>query len=163
MAINSNKPFMFGNTLRPKLNRSGKIVWLAIKLTLLNSNFDVIGDQRVTLMCSSKKVWSCATVHQNRIILVVKENSIKQSKLLNYFLYILRKTVEGYLDSVPSLTFNTIITKLIMHAFHSSRYLQSKWMFDLSHASIIKVQYMSKWRNPLYWKVKNIQKWLKPF
>ena len=31
-----------------------------------------------------------------------------------------------------------------MHAFHSSRYLQSKWMFDLSHASMIKVQYMSK-------------------
>ena len=37
--------------------------------------------------------------------------------------YILRKTIEGYLDSVPSLTSNTIITKLIMHAFHSSRYL----------------------------------------
>ena len=40
-------------------------------------------------------------------------------------LYILRKTIEGYLDSVPSLTFNTIKTKPIMHAFHSSRYLQS--------------------------------------
>ena len=39
---------------------------------------------------------------------------------------ILRKTIEGYLDSVASLTFNTIKTKLIMHAFHSSRYLQSK-------------------------------------
>ena len=39
--------------------------------------------------------------------------------------YILRKTIEGYLDSVPSLTLNTIKTKLIMHAFHSSRYLQS--------------------------------------
>ena len=39
---------------------------------------------------------------------------------------ILRKTIEGYLDSVPSFTFNTIKTKLIMHAFHSSRYLQSK-------------------------------------
>ena len=39
---------------------------------------------------------------------------------------ILRKTIEGYLDSIPSLTFNTIKTKLIMHAFHSSRYLQSK-------------------------------------
>ena len=33
---------------------------------------------------------------------------------------ILRKTIEGYLDSVPSLTFNTIKTKVIMHAFHSS-------------------------------------------
>ena len=39
---------------------------------------------------------------------------------------ILRKTIEGYLDSVPSLIFNTIKTKLIMHAFHSSRYLQQK-------------------------------------
>ena len=36
------------------------------------------------------------------------------------------KTIEGYLDSVPSLTFNTIKTKLIMHAFHSSNYLQSQ-------------------------------------
>ena len=75
---------------------------------------------------------------------------------------ILRKTIEGYLDSVPSLTFNTIKTKLIMHAFHSSRYLQSKWMFVLSHASMINVQYMSKWCNPLYCKVTSIQKWLKP-
>ena len=33
--------------------------------------------------------------------------------------------------------------------------------FNLSHASMIKVQYMSKWCNPLYWKVTNIQKWLK--
>ena len=32
---------------------------------------------------------------------------------------ILRKTIEGYLDSVPSLTFNTIKTLLIMHAIHS--------------------------------------------
>ena len=43
--------------------------------------------------------------------------------------YILRKTIEGYLDSVSSLTFNTIKTLLLMHAFHSSRHLQSKWMF----------------------------------
>ena len=28
---------------------------------------------------------------------------------------ILRKTIEGYLDTVPSLTFNAIKTKLIMH------------------------------------------------
>ena len=40
--------------------------------------------------------------------------------------YMLRKTIEGYLDSVPSPRFNTIKTKRIMHAFHSSRYLQSK-------------------------------------
>ena len=32
-----------------------------------------------------------------------------------------------------------------MHEFHSSRYLQSKLMFGLSHASMIKVQYISKW------------------
>ena len=49
-----------------------------------------------------------------------------------------------------------------MHAFDSSRYLQSKWMYDLSHALMIKVHYMSKWSNPLYWKVTSIQKWLKP-
>ena len=50
---------------------------------------------------------------------------------------ILRKTIEGYLDSVLSLTFNTIKTLLIMHAFHSSRHLQSKWMLYFSHASLI--------------------------
>ena len=44
----------------------------------------------------------------------------------NIFRTILRKTIEGYFDSAPSLTFNAIKTKLIMHAFHSSRYLQSK-------------------------------------
>ena len=58
--------------------------------------------------------------------------------MTNSILYILRKTIEGYLDSVPFLTFNTIKNKLIMHAFHSSRYLQSKRMFDISHASMIK-------------------------
>ena len=40
--------------------------------------------------------------------------------------YVLRKTIEGYLDSVPSLTSNTIKTLLIMHALYSSRHLQSK-------------------------------------
>ena len=49
---------------------------------------------------------------------------------------ILRKTIEGYLDSVPSLTFNSIKTLLSMHVFHSSRPLQSKWMFYFSHASM---------------------------
>ena len=48
--------------------------------------------------------------------------SLKYATLLT----ILRETIEGYLDSVSSLTFNTIKTKLIMHEFHSSRYLQSK-------------------------------------
>ena len=78
-------------------------------------------------------------------------------------LYILRKTIEGYLDTVPFLTFNTIKTKLIMHAFHSSRYLQLKLMFALSHASMIEVQYISKWCIPLYWKVTSNKKWLTPF
>ena len=42
---------------------------------------------------------------------------------------ILRKTIEGYLDSATFLSFNTIKTLLIMYAFHSSRLLQSKLMF----------------------------------
>ena len=75
--------------------------------------------------------------------------------------FIFRKTIEGYLDIFPSLTFKTTRTKLIMHAFHSSRYLQPKWMFDFNHASMIKVQCMSKWYNPPYWKVTNIQKLFK--
>ena len=49
-----------------------------------------------------------------------------------------------------------------MHAFHSSRYLQLKWMFDLNNASMIKVQHVSKWCNPLYCKVTNTLKWMKP-
>ena len=63
---------------------------------------------------------------------------------------ILRKTIEGYLDSVPSLTFNTIKTKPIMHASHSSRNLQSKLMLDFSHTSMVYVQYISKLCNPPY-------------
>ena len=51
--------------------------------------------------------------------------------------YILRKTIEGYLDSVPSLTFSTIKTLLIMHVFHNYRHLQSKWMPSFSHASMV--------------------------
>ena len=56
----------------------------------------------------------------------------------------LRQTIEGYLDSVPSLTFNTIKTLLIMHAFHSSRHLQSKWMLYFSHASMFKTVQIQK-------------------
>ena len=63
---------------------------------------------------------------------------------------ILRKTIARYLGSVPSLTFNTIKTKLIMPAFYSSRYLQSKWMLNFSHALMVEVPYTSKWCNPLY-------------
>ena len=37
-----------------------------------------------------------------------------------------QKTIEGYLGSVPSLTFNTIKTKLIVPVFQRSRSLQSK-------------------------------------
>ena len=51
--------------------------------------------------------------------------------------YILKKTIEGYLDSIPSLTFNTIKTKLNMHALHSSRYIQSKWVLYFSHATMV--------------------------
>ena len=63
------------------------------------------------------------------------------NKLLLVGNAILRKTIEGYLDSVPSLTFNTIKTLLIMHAFHISRHLQSKWMLYFSHVSMVQVQY----------------------
>ena len=80
----------------------------------------------------------------------------------NKLVYILRKTIEGYLGSAPSLTFNTIKTKIIINTFHSSRQLQSKWMLDFSHAPIVQVPNKSKWCNPLYWKVTNVQKWLKP-
>ena len=54
---------------------------------------------------------------------------VQQTKIIAFLRhpekYILRKTVEGYLESVPSLTFNTIKSILIMHAFHGSRHLQS--------------------------------------
>ena len=76
--------------------------------------------------------------------------------------HILRRTIEGYLGSVLSLTFNTIKTKLIMPAFYSSRYLQSKSMLNFRHALMVEVPYTSKWCNHLYWKVTNVQKWLKP-
>ena len=56
--------------------------------------------------------------------------------LCDIFYSILRKTNEGYLDLVPSLTFNTIKTLLIMHAFNSFRHLQSKWMLYFSQASM---------------------------
>ena len=35
---------------------------------------------------------------------------------------------------LTELTLNTIKTLLIMHAFHSPRHLQSKWMLYFSHA-----------------------------
>ena len=60
------------------------------------------------------------------------------------------KTIEGYFDSVSPVTFNTIKAKLKIHAVHSFRYLQSKLMSDLSHASMVKIQYSSKLFNPLY-------------
>ena len=54
------------------------------------------------------------------------EESVSQKHSLLTHAHTLRKTIEGNLDLFPSLTFNTIKTKLIIHAFHSSRYLQSK-------------------------------------
>ena len=50
---------------------------------------------------------------------------ITDAELVFSSIYILRKTIEGYLDSVPSLTFNTLKALIIMHAFHCSRHLQS--------------------------------------
>ena len=64
-------------------------------------------------------------------------NTFSNIKQGLYSKHILRKTIEGYLDSVPSLTSKTIKTLLIMHAFHSSRHLQSKWMLYFSHASMV--------------------------
>ena len=51
------------------------------------------------------------------------------------YVCMLRKTIVGHLDSIPSLIFNIreMKTKLNMHAFHSSRYLYSNWMCNLSH------------------------------
>ena len=57
---------------------------------------------------------------------------------------ILKKTTEGYLDSILFLTFKTIIIKKV-HAVHSSRYLQSKLMFRLSHTLMVNIQCISKW------------------
>ena len=59
-------------------------------------------------------------------------------------------SIEGLSDSIKSLTFNTIKTKRNMHAVHSSRYLKSKLMFNLSRASMVKIGYSSKCVNPLY-------------
>ena len=64
------------------------------------------------------------TLDHNKCNMTVKGKKLANAKLQIAHFYqrnILRKTIEGYLDSVPSLTFNTIKTKLIMHAFHSSR------------------------------------------
>ena len=60
-----------------------------------------------------------------------------------------RQTIQGYLDSISSLSIKTIKSKVIL-AVYSYRYLQSKLMFNLSHASMVKIQYSSKWVNPLY-------------
>ena len=57
---------------------------------------------------------------------------------------ILRTKIERYLDSISSLTFNTIKTKLNIHAVHNSNYLQLKLTFTLSHASMVKIQYSHK-------------------
>ena len=74
-------------------------------------------------------------VVKSRALPVYKK--IRISSLLCIFETILRKTIEGYLGLVPSLTFNTIKTKLIMITFHSSIYLKSKWMLDFCHASMV--------------------------
>ena len=62
-----------------------------------------------SIICHKKK---CAGASLRRQLNIIKILYIVKH------IYILRKTIEGYLDSVPSLTFNTIKTKLIMHAFH---------------------------------------------
>ena len=56
-------------------------------------------------------------------------------------LYILRNRF----SSISNIQYNKNF--LIMHAFHSSRYLQSKWMLVFSHASMVKVRKVAKVRN----------------
>ena len=73
---------------------------------------------------------------------------------------ILRKNIEGNFDLISSLTFNAIKkTELIMHAVHSSRYLLSKLIFNLSHASMVRLQYISKWTE----KSQTFKTYLNPF
>ena len=69
------------------------------------------------------------TIHPPICLSVFAQYKQKHLTVLSYHsqrwgLIYSEKTIGSYLDSVPSLTFNTIKTKLIMHAFHSSRYLQ---------------------------------------
>ena len=73
--------------------------------------------------------------------------------------HIFRKTIEGYLDSATSLTVNTI-KKLILHAFYSSSYLQSKWVtlhglntvhIQMVQPSILKIHTeISKWLKTIF-------------
>ena len=49
--------------------------------------------------------------------------------------YIYSEKQEGVLDSIPSLTFNTIKTKLNILAFNSSRYLHPKLMLMFKFAA----------------------------
>ena len=51
---------------------------------------------------------------------------------------------------IAAYVFNMIKTKLYIHPIHSSMYLQSKLMFNFSHASVVRVQYSSKCFNPRY-------------
>ena len=76
---------------------------------------------------------------------------LKEINLFNKYNHvnILRKTIEGYSDSISSQTFNTKKAKLNIHAVHDSRYFQSKLKLNLSHASMVKLQYCSKWLAPL--------------
>ena len=87
------------------------------------------------ILCSKKKI---KIYYFLRIIFglyTIVNMSATMRFVKNYT--ILRKTIEGYLDSVSSLTFNTIKTLLIMHVFHSSRHLQSKRMLYFSHVSMV--------------------------
>ena len=87
----------------------------------------------ICYFCKKSKICNCRLLQIIGGALRVNIVSVKCILWQN----ILRKTIEGYLESVSSLTFNTMKTLLIMHVFHSSRHLQSKWMLYFSHASMV--------------------------
>ena len=53
-------------------------------------------------------------------ISVAAQNRKSGEHVMNTIILRKKKTIEGYLDSVPSLTSNTIKYLLIKHSFHSS-------------------------------------------
>ena len=113
-------------------------------------------------MISKENNFFSKNVHSCRISLFnILENNYKGILPLELFSNILRnilrKTIKGYKDSISSLTFNTVTFKLNVPAINSSRHLLSKLIFNLSHTSVVKTHYSSKWLSPLYGKVTNIQ------
>ena len=72
--------------------------------------------------------------------------------------YILRKRIYGYLDLVSSLIFNAIKLNLLCMYNIVQDICAIKMDVNLSHASIVKVQYSSKLINLLYFKSQKLKK-----